>query len=209
MIVASVYYVFHKTPDNNYTYMKMYIFHFPILFVLFWISLNALSEKHSAVFTLLNMKHQRDLFLLLSILITTNGLLYISKYQQEAIVIEDYRINLHSQTQHINFDNVIMYPPRSDSSWFTMYTAIFSTPWMLPGTWKDLPYNADFESYKVYLFIEKKPNEIIEVQNGYTVFENQYYLILDSGKTVLDGVSKTNDSMNFSIYTDSIVNLLW
>jgi hypothetical protein len=209
MIVASVYYVFLKTPDNNYTYMKMYIFHFPILFVLFWISLNTLSEKHSAVFTLLRMKHQQDLFLLLSILITTNGLLYISKYQQEAIVIEDYRINLHSQTQHINFDNVIMYPPRSDSSWFTMYTAIFSTPWMLPGTWKDVPYNADFEGYKVYLFIEKKPNEIIEVQNEYIVFENQYYLILDSGKTVLDGVSKTNRSMNFSTYTDSIVELIW
>ena len=209
MLAASAYYVFHKNPDNNYTYMKMYVFHFPILFVLLWVSLTALSEKHSAVFTRLNMEHQRALFLLLSILITTNGLIYISKYQQEAIVIADYKISLHSEIQHINFDNVIMYPVRENSSWFVMYTSIFSTPWMIPERWKDSPYNADFEDYKVYLFIEKTLNEIIEVQDGYIVFENPYYLIVDSGKTVLDGVSKSEGSMNFSIYTDSIVELLW
>jgi hypothetical protein len=155
------------------------------------------------------MEHQRALFLLLSILITTNGLIYISKYQQEAIVVADYKISLHSEIQHINFDNVIMYPVRENSSWFVMYTSIFSTPWMIPESWKDSPYNADFEDYKVYLFIEKTLNEIIEVQDGYIVFENPYYLIVDSGKTVLDGVSKTNRSMNFSTYTDSIVELIW
>jgi hypothetical protein len=209
MLVASAYYVFHKTPDNNYTYMKMYVFHFPILFVLLWVSLTALSEKHSAVFTMLKMEHQRALFLLLSILITTNGLIYISKYQQEAIVVADYKISLHSEIQHINFDNVIMYPVRENFSWLVMYTSVFSTPWMIPESWKDSPYNADFEDYKVYLFIEKTLNEIIEVQDGYIVFENPYYLIVDSGKTVLDGVSKTNRSMNFSTYTDSIVELIW
>ena len=209
MLVVSAYYVFHKTPDNNYTYMKMYVFHFPILFVLLWISLTALSKKHSAVFTMLNMDHQRALFLLLSILITTNGFLYISKYQQEAIVVADYKISLHSEMQHINFDNVIMYPVRENRSWFLMYTSIFSTPWMMPESWKDRPYSIDFKDYKVYLFIEKKLNEIIEVQDGYIVFENPHYLIVDSGKTVSDGVSKSKGLMDFSIYTDSTVELIW
>lgn len=203
LVAVSAWLVYYKSPDNNYTYMKMYVFFLPILFIAFWSSMTSFYEKH--VFTLFS---KNLFFLFLSIPIAINGMVYIFQYKEEATLIEKYKIALHGEIKKINFDNVIMYPISMHSN-RTMSPAILPTPWMIPslwdsGHWKDKPYYKNFMNHKVYLFIEKNLGHSYVLQNGKVVYENQSCLIIDSGKTVREGVNSEENSMDFDIYTHSI-----
>ena len=115
---------------------------------------------------------------------------------------------MHGELKHINFDNVIMYPT-SMHTLRTMYPAILPTPWIARGywnsdRWKDKPYYKNFINHKVYLFVEKEPGHSYEIQNGEVVFKNQCCLIVDSGKTVRDGINNEDKSVDFGIYTNSL-----
>jgi hypothetical protein len=203
LVAVSACLVYYKSRDNNYTYMKTYVFFLPILFIIFWSSLIAFYEKH-----VLNKISKNLFFLFLSIPIAINGIVYIFQYKDEATLIEKYKIALHGELKHINFDNVIMYPA-SMHTLRTMYPAILPTPWIVreywnSDRWKDKPYYKNFINHKVYLFVEKEPGHSYEIQNGEVVFQNQCCLIVDSGKTVRDGINNEDKSVDFDVYTISI-----
>ena len=216
MVAASACFVYYKTPDNNYTYMKMYVFHLPLLFIIFWGSLNIFYEKHLA--KLFN-QDSKWLHLLVAIPIVISGMVYIIQYKEESIPLEKFRIELHSEIKQINFDNVIMYPflihkanPIIDILYRDMYPAVLPTPWMIPslwdsGHWKDKPFYKNFMNHKVYLFIEKERGHLYETLNTNVVFENKNCLIVDSGKTVRDGINIQNNSIEFDSYTQTVKNL--
>ncbi len=107
MVAASVCYVYYKTPNNNYTYMKMYVFQLPLLFIIFWSSLSIFYEKHVAKLFNIDSKW---LYLFVAMPIVTSGMVYIIQYKEGSIPIEKFRIELHGEIKQINFDNVIMYP---------------------------------------------------------------------------------------------------
>lgn len=203
LVTVSACLVYYKNPNNNYTYMKMYVFLLPILFITFWNSLTFFYEKHAATLFSKNL-----FFLFLAIPIVINGVVYIFQYKVESTLIENYKIALHSEIKEINFANVIMYPFSMHSS-LTMYPAILPAPWMIPSSWNsdhwsDKPYYKNFIKHKVYLFIEKEPSHLYVVQNGKVVFQNQCCLIIDSGKIVSDGINSEDNSIDFDIYTHSI-----
>ena len=155
LVAASAYLVYYKSPNNNYTYMKTYVFFLPILFIIFWSSLIEFYEKY-----VLNKISKNLFFLFLAIPIAINGIVYIFQYKEEATLIEKYKIALHGELKHINFDNVIMYPA-SMHTLRTMYPAILPAPWMIRESWnsdrwKDKPYYKNFINHKVYLFVEKR-----------------------------------------------------
>ena len=204
LVAVSAGLVYYKNRDNNYTYMKTYVFFLPILFVVFWSSLNELYEKHVPP-----AKISKNLFFLfLSIPIAINGVCYVFQYKEEATKIEKYKILLHGELRHINFDNVIVYPT-SIHTLRTIYPAILQTPWIVQeywnaDRWKNKPYHKNFINHKVYLLVEKEQGHIYAIQSDKIIFQNQYYLIIDSGKIVKDGVSSTDNSIDFNIYTDAI-----
>ena len=204
LVVISAGLVYFKNRDNNYTYMKTYVFFLPILFIVFWSSLTELYEKHVPP-----AKISKNLFFLfLSIPIAINGVVYIFQYIEEATMIEKYKILLHGELRHINFDNVIVYPT-SMHTLRTMYPAILSTPWIVEAywnaeRWKDKPYYKNFINHKVYLFVEKEQGQMYTIQREKIIFQNQYYLIVDSGKIINDGVSSADYSIDFNFYTDAI-----
>jgi len=194
---------YYKNPDNNYLYMKIYIFFLPILFVAFWSSLIFFYDRHIA-----NLCSKNLFYFFLAIPIVINGMVYIFQYSKESTLVENYKIALHNEIKQINFDNVIMYPYSIHSNRVT-YFAILQTPWMIPGYWNadnwgDKPYYKNFVNHKVYLFIEKEPSHSYAPQNGKAVFQNQCCLIIDSGKTVRDGIDNNGASIDFDIYTHSI-----
>jgi len=204
LVAVSAVFVYYKNPNNNYTYMKIYVFLLPILFIIFWSSLTFFYEKH-----IVGLFSNKNLFFIfLSIPIIINGMVYIFQYKEESTLIENNEIALHNEMKHINFDNVIMYPFSMHGS-RVMYSAILPTPWMIPDCWdsdhwNDKPYYKKFINHKVYLFIEKEHNHLYVIQNGKAVFQNQYCLIIDSGKIVRDGVNSDDNSIDFDIYTHSI-----
>ncbi len=203
LVAVSACLVYYKNPNNNYTYMKMYVFFLPILFITFWSSLTLFYEKQ---FVSLFCKDM--FFLLLAIPMAINGIVYIFQFKEESTLIENYKIALHSEIKQINFDNVIMYPYSMHSSRI-MYPAILPVPWMIPSSWNsdhwiDKPYYKNFMNHKVYLFIEKESGHSYVVQNGRVVFENQCCLITDTGKIVSDGINSDDNSIDFDIYTHSI-----
>ena len=203
LVAVSACLVYYKSPNNNYTYMKMYVLFLPILFITFWSSLTFFYEKH-----VLNLFSKNLFFLFLAIPIAINGIVYIFQYKEESTLIENYKIALHSEIKQINFDNVIMYPFSVHRS-LTMYPAILPAPWMIPGYWNsdhwnDKPYYKNFINYKVYLFLEKEPGYSYVVQNGKVVFQNQCCLIIDSSKIVRDGINSEDDSIDFDSYTNVV-----
>ncbi|MDO9399233.1 MAG: hypothetical protein Q7T79_00890 [bacterium] len=213
MVAVSACFVYYKSPNNNYTYMKMYVFHLPLLFIIFWGSLHIVFEKHFTKFFNLDSKW---LHLFVAMPIVISGMVYIIQYKEESISIEKFRIELHSEIKQLNFDNVVMYPifinkgnPNKDILYRDMYPAVLPTPWMIPslwssGHWKDKPYYKNFMSHKVYLFIEKESSHSYVVQNGEVVFQNQCCLIIDSGKIIRDGIKSEDNSIDFDVYTHSI-----
>lgn len=135
MVTASACFVYYKSSNNNYTYMKMYVFHLPLLFVIFWGSLHIAFEKHVTKLFNLDLKW---LYLSVAMPIVISGMVYIIKYQKDSIPIEKARIELYSEIKKIDFDNVIMYPffikkanPILDILHRDMYSAIFPVPWMI------------------------------------------------------------------------------
>jgi len=203
LVAASACLVYYKNQDNNYIYMKIYVFFLPILFIIFWSSLIAFYDKHIA-----NLCKKDLFYLLLVIPIAINGMVYIFQYSKESTLVEDYKIALHSEIKQINFDNVIMYPFSIHSN-RVMYPAILQTPWIIPAYWdsnhwNDKPYYKNFTNHKVYLFIEKEPSHSYALQSGKVIFQNQCCLIIDTGKTIKDGIKNDGNSIDFNIYTNSI-----
>ncbi len=101
--------------------------------------------------------------------------------------------------------------PILDILYRDMYPAVLPTPWMIPGFWdsdhwKDKPYYKHFMDHKVYLFIEKERGHLYTTLNKNVVFENQSCLIVDSDKTVRDGINIQNNSIDFDIYTQTVKN---
>jgi hypothetical protein len=139
-------------------------------------------------------------------------MIYIFQYKNEATLIEHQRISLHNEIKRINFVNVIMLPislHRSEVLCKYMLPAILPAPWMNPSTWnsmqpKEKLYFKNFLKYKVYLFIEKELDHSYELLDGKVVFQNQFYLIIDSGKLVADGINGDSDSINFDTYTRTV-----
>jgi hypothetical protein len=202
-VVISACLVYYKNPDNNYLYMKMYVFFLPVLFIIFWSSLISFYDKHIA-----NVCSKNLFYLFLVIPITINGMVYIFQYKKEATLIENYKVALHDEIKQINFDNVIMYPFSIQSNRL-MYPAVLQIPWIIPAYWnsnhwKDKPYYKNFIDHKVYLLIEKEPSHLYDLQYGKVVFQNQCYLIIDSGKTIRDGIKNNGDAIDFDIYIHSI-----
>lgn len=202
VVALFAFLIYTKSKNNNYTYMKMYVFFLPILFITFWSSLFCFYEKH-----VLNKVSRNLFFLFLAFPIAINGLVYIFQYKEEAILIDKSKIALHEELKQINFDNVIMYPV-SMHTLRTMYPAILSTPWMIPEFWnathwKDKPYYLNVIDHKVFLFLEKEPAHLYTIKNEQVIFQNQNYLIIDSGKTVRDGINSENNSIDFDVYTHS------
>lgn len=215
MVAVAACFVYYKTPDNNYTYMKMYVFLLPLLFVLFWGSLHTIYGKYFSKSMVLNPNW---LHLFVAIPIIASGTIYIIQYTKSSIPIEQSRIELAQEIKQTDFSNVILYPvlihkesPIKDILYRDMYPAILPVPWLIPtlwdsAHWKGKPYYKNYLNHKVYLFIEKSKGHSYTPTNGSVVFQNQNYLIIDSGRTVKDGVNNDGKSMNFDIYTRTTNN---
>jgi hypothetical protein len=207
MVIFSAVYVSYRLPQNNYTYMKMYVFHLPFLFLLFWNSLTSPgldATKNSA-------RALNYAMMLAFSFIFINGLLYIIQYRQEEMVVEKNRIALHKDLATTDFKNVILYPVFRGQGHLirdilhrNAYPAVLPLPWIIPGHWVGKPYFEKFRDDKVYLFVEKRPRRVYHYKQENLVFENPSFLIVDSGMKISDALQTPQGPLNLDVFNDLV-----
>ena len=208
-VVISVCLGLYKSAANNYTYMKMYVFQLPLLFLFFLISLKEFCDAYLKT----NLKIGAEwLFILVALLISLNGIVYIVQYCDNDTYIQKNTIDLHNELKGIDFSNVVMLPLVGQGGIYDfMYPSVLDVRWMMPefwnsDSWGKKPYYRNLMNYKVYVLIERDVNHPCSVNNK-SVFENKYYIIIDSGKTVADGVDAIDDKIDFNKYTEAVKNV--
>ena len=104
-IIPNIF-VFIKSRENNYMYMKYYVFMLPILILFLWTSLNYSINQNS----IFKKKHKNLIYSIVTFIIFVNGILYVAKYSYYSTYIDDDRITLYLENKNKNFENVIIYP---------------------------------------------------------------------------------------------------
>ena len=139
-------------------------------------------------------------------------MIYIVQYKQQSTVIEKHKISLHHETEHIDFSNVIFFPsiignghPISDFINKSTYASILSFPWIVPDLWGPNPYFRNFLNHKVYLFIEKRPDFEYLHSDKNLIFENTWYVIIDTGMKIKDALNADQTVMNFAAFASLIL----
>jgi hypothetical protein len=203
MIIATAgLIVYKKSPNNNYTYMKVYVLFAPLLVIAFVSGIERWSRKT------VEWEGTRMIRLLvLSLPVILNGLLYVLQYVSQETVIEKKQMVLARHVRGLNFDNVLMVPYNLGVK-RVIYTAIMPGMWAVPEYWNQKkwgsnPYYRIHSGKKLYLLAEKEKNVRYNVK-GDVVFDDGSYLIVDSKKRVEDVLCDGKPECNFDVALSSI-----
>lgn len=191
-----------KSRDNNYAYMKAYVYFLPVIFVLLWAVLIAGYDEVAQRYPNLFKSISKTRFLALSsILMVSSGFFYILQYSKDSASIKEDQIALHNSIDKSRFVNVILFP-YDIKSLHQIYPAIIGEPWIIPElwnkqNWKNKPYYEKFMNYQVILFSEKRQNQSYKFNKQDLIFENDKYLIINTNKKITDFIDKEHDEVNF------------
>jgi hypothetical protein len=195
-------YIYRSSPLNNYSYMKMYAFMLPILFVYFWSSIVNLTES-SVIFI---RGHSNIIALSLMATMVLNGLAYITTYESTSKKINlEYTVD-HRSLSSLNLEDSVMYPV-GGSLYPYLLPAILRTTWLTNG-WenqsiKSGDYLSKFLNRKIYFFIEKEVCLEYKFSAGNLVYDGTSFLILDSGILVKNLVNA--EKIDMSLVNESKV----
>ncbi len=179
-------YVYMKSHNNNYMYMKYYIFMLPYLFLLFWTSVTN--------FELAN-KNKYKICLILLFLTLHSGFSYIYKYTEQARFVKSNKIEFYEQSKKIDFNNVIIYPTYIKTL-LNSYPALIKVPFVTPKF--EFKHSKNFSSRKVYILAEKYEDNKLIFPNLKIIFENNSFIILDSGLLLNDFLNIKNKKVDFN-----------
>lgn len=198
MVALSAWYVIYKSPLNNYAYMKMYIFHLPFLFILFWGSLSLFVKDHIAKF---GKTYTNSVYIIVFIPIVLSGLTYVLQFREGEKLVEQKIFALQEKAKKLNLNKIVLYPSLiSERTQLELYNKIiFSSVlpaiWMIPSKWTERCIT-NFKDYKIYLFIEKQEDLEFPKMVENIVYEDDSFIIIDSGFKVGDGVSSESGSLD-------------
>lgn len=202
LISVSWYFAYSKNQENNYSYMKMYVTLLPIALIYFWDSLNNLFNLYLKRYSL----SRSVFFLSISIPIVCNGLSYVYQYQKDTDFIPEPLISSHQKFHEFSSDKAVIYSNQLREN-RTFYSAIFPEPWFFKDVWEHSAAKKmlfrNFATHKVFLFVEKQNNKNYSSPKSRVLFENNFYLIIDSGLNVTDVVKRDtniNEKDYFSSY---------
>lgn len=211
MVAFSAWYVIYKSPLNNYAYMKMYIFHLPFLFILFWGSLSLFVKDHIAKFA---ETYKTSLYLIVFIPIVLSGFTYVLQFREGEKLIEKKIFVLHEEAKKLNLSKIVLYPsliserPQLDLYDKIIFSAVLPAIWMIPSKWTERCIT-NFKDYKLYLFIEKREGLEFPDLTKNIVYEDDSYLIIDSGYKVGDGVNSESGSLDPRMFIQELNAQLW
>ena len=190
-----------KSRQNNYLYMKYYIFLLPYLFLFFWeyIGNFEFSWKNKKYYLLENKKN--ILLSVFTILIVSSGVSYIVRYSDQANFIPKNQIELYASTKNIDFSQSIIYPLRY-KKYLNAYPAIIKSHFISPAF--ESKHAKNISSKKVYILIEKYKGEKYFYENKNIIFENSSHIIIDSGLKLKNFINKKTKKIDFTRLTNML-----
>ena len=210
MVALSAWFVIYKTPLNNYGYMKMYIFHLPFLFILFWGSLSLFVKDHAKF----GETYKTSVYIVVFIPIVLSGLTYVLQFKDGEKLVEKKIFALHEKVKKLNLSKIVLYPSlTSERTQLELYNkiifpSVLPAIWMIPNKWTERCLT-NFKDYKVYLFIEKREDLEFPNLTENIVHEDDFYLIIDSGYKVEDGVNRESGSLDPRMFINELNAQLW
>ena len=203
MIVATAWLlVYLKSPNNNYTYMKVYVLFAPLMVITFlggveWWSRKACDWEGTRLIRLL----------VITLPVILNGLLYVVQYVRQETVIGKEQMALAVHLKGLDFENVLMVPYNLGNH-RVIYTAIMPGLWAVPGywnqkSWGDNPYYRIHTGKKLYLLAEKEESIRYKVK-GDVVFEDGSYLIVDTKKSIEDVLTDGKRDCDFDVAMEAL-----
>ena len=186
-------FVFTFSRENNYLYMKYYIFMTPILLITFWLAIDFYQKK----INITEGGKKYFIYILITSVITMNGLSYIGKYTHHAQKISQNKLELYNETKNIDFNNTIFYPYSYNGVLYS-YASLINVPWMIKDKY-ELKYYKKYLNYKVYVFL-KASDFKDNIANKEIVFKNKDYVIIDSGFKLSDFIG--NNIAKEGIFTN-------
>ena len=177
-------FMYYKSPNNNYGFMKMYIFLLPILFVYFWRGICLLFINKQGIMVITSF----------TIVIILHGLTYIHSYNLNSVLVNKEFISEHRNMKDLKITNSVVLPLVS-TEYITILPSIlagvyFTHAWDKISIIKAPQYSKYLE-HKIYLLIEKNLYLNNKFQPKSIVYEGRYLMVIDSGllvKDSLDGV---------------------
>ena len=167
-------FVFTNSRENNYLYMKYYIFMSPIILITLWVAIDFYQKK-------INTKggaKKHFIYIMLTSVIALNGLTYIVKYTYFAESVSKEKIELYSETKHINFSNTVLYPYSYNGVLYS-YASLIDAPWLTKDKY-EFKHHKKYLNYKVYIFL-KASDFKDNIVSKEIIFKNKEYVIIDSG----------------------------
>lgn len=195
LVIISVFLLSFFKSDNNYMYMKIYIFFSAIIFSFYWYKLACIVDKY--------FYEKKNIFLaLFSLPIVISGVIYIAQYNVESTKITDHKINLYTDFEKIDFTGVLIYPFKVQSN-LPQFAALSNSPWIVPYLWETLPwgaamYKARFSNFKVYSLIEKDADKSPRAYNN-IILENNKYILIDT-KLKLSDAFMESEKLNLKVF---------
>jgi len=186
-------FVFTFSRENNYLYMKYYIFMTPILLITFWLAIDFYQKK----INITEGGKKYFIYILITSVITMNGLSYIGKYTLYAQKISQNKLELYNETKNIDFNNTIFYPYSYNGVLYS-YASLINVPWMIKDKY-ELKYYKKYLNYKVCVFL-KASDFKDNIANKEIVFRNKDYVIIDSGFKLSDFIG--NNIAKEGIFTN-------
>ena len=209
IIVAIVaIFVFFTSRENNYMYMKYYIFMLPILVLFLWTSLNYSIDQNF----IFDKKYKNLIYSIITFIIFANGTTYVAKYAYYSHHIDDDKITLYLENKSKNFDDVIIYPYYYSGILYS-YASLINSKWLIPGKFKS-KYHKNNLDKNLYLFIEKKYLEnddkyFIENKKNNFVYLGSKYLIFDTKLALYNFVDQDSDTINIEKIDKIVDELLY
>ncbi len=178
-----VIYIYKTSPLNNYGYMKMYVFLLPLLFVYFFKACYEVGE-----FSRIGARsYGNSIAAAISAAMVLNGVSYLANYQKTSTLISPNHLLSHSKMKSLDTNDKVFFPVLK-SKFPNTFPALIGAKWITPA-WEGRKIEGDryFENLldrNIFLFIEKDKCTILPNGMGNFFYEDENFIIADSGKSL-------------------------
>ena len=185
LILIFVIYYYRVSPQNNYGYMKMYVFLTPLLFVYF-IKAYVFCGYYFKLVSPYMFKGGNSVVAISCVMIL-NGISYIVTYSSTATLVKPSYLKSHEQMRNINISDKILYPI-IDNKFVNTLPALIGSAW-ISKDWDDIniednKYFKDLLNQKIFIFIEKNPCLKNYSSSENVFYEDENFIIIDTHLTL-------------------------
>ena len=190
--------IFIKSRQNNYLYMKYYTFLLPFIFLFFWEYISNCEILWKSKKNILPGNKKNIMLTIFTILISSSGISYISKYSSQANYVPKNQIEIYNQLKNIDFSESIIYPLKYEK-YLNVYPALIKSHFISPSF--RFKHAKKISDRKVYILIEKFDGEKYLYKNNDIIFENNNHIIIDSNHKLKNYMNEKTQKIDFEKIT--------